>query len=302
MQHTPFLMPAAGHFKMLEDAEQIVRVSDDVIKGAVFGSFTLHPREGNTGNTSGEAGHCYLNALGMPNRGLAYLRENLSEFLSIMRGRKTWISIAPIEKGDLAEMAEFIGSLDEVNAVDLIVEVNLGCPNVWGESGQKGIISYDLGAVEEAILEVRKARQGTFDIPIFAKVSPQLPHMVQPLVDTLCTHGVEGITVMNTWPNGMWFEDDGKEMLSTTYGGVSGAGILPIALGQVKMFRDAISNCTTKRHLVELIGVGGIDSGRAVQQHLFAGATAVQVGTHCFTYGLGVFGEIMSEYLDIVTK
>jgi len=58
-------------------------------------------------------------------------------------------------------------------------------------------------------------------------------------------------------------------------GGVSGLGILPVALRAVYECRDAFAT-------TPIVGVGGVSSGEDAVAMLMAGANAVEVGTATF--------------------
>ena len=89
--------------------------------------------------------------------------------------------------------------------------------------------------------------------------------------------GADGVTATNTvsglmgiqgggaaWPN------VGREQ-KTTYGGVSGNAIRPIALRAVSAIARALPG-------YPILATGGIDSADAALQFIHAGAHAVQVG------------------------
>ena len=62
----------------------------------------------------------------------------------------------------------------------------------------------------------------------------------------------------------------------TTYGGVSGNAIRPIALRAVSAIANAIPG-------YPILATGGIDSADAAMSFIYAGASAVQVGCRIFT-------------------
>ncbi len=64
-------------------------------------------------------------------------------------------------------------------------------------------------------------------------------------------------------------------MLGHPQGGVSGPGILPVALRAVYDCREAFADAP-------IVGVGGVATGEDAVAMLMAGADAVQVGTATF--------------------
>ena len=88
----------------------------------------------------------------------------------------------------------------------------------------------------------------------------------------------DGVTATNTvsglmglYPNSSAWPSVGKEK-KTTYGGVSGNAIRPIALRAVSAVAKALPG-------FPILATGGADSAEAVLQFLHCGASAVQVLT-----------------------
>lgn len=89
--------------------------------------------------------------------------------------------------------------------------------------------------------------------------------------------GADGCTATNTVSGLMGLRSDGSAWPSvghqkrTTYGGVSGSAIRPIAL-------RAVSDIARKLPGFPIMAAGGIDSGEVGLQFLQAGASVLQVG------------------------
>ncbi|MDP2728460.1 MAG: dihydroorotate oxidase, partial [Dehalococcoidia bacterium] len=78
-------------------------------------------------------------------------------------------------------------------------------------------------------------------------------------------------------------------------GGLGGACIKPVALANVRVFHELMGPA------FPIIGVGGIETGRDIFEHLLAGATAVQVGTALVRDGTTVFrrlGDELAHFLE----
>ena len=80
-----------------------------------------------------------------------------------------------------------------------------------------------------------------------------------------------------------------RPVIANNTGGVSGAGIKPIALRMVSEAARAVK--------IPVIGMGGIATGRDALEFMCAGASAVQVGTANFTDTLAM-PRIISEMND----
>lgn len=84
---------------------------------------------------------------------------------------------------------------------------------------------------------------------------------------------VDAVVASNTFPNGTYFNADEELVLATGFGGVSGAAMRRIALGQFRQFRQHLDS------RIEVIGAGGIESREHVGMFRQAGAIAVQAAT-----------------------
>ena len=145
---------APGMVKTLAELEAAVNSSASAI---VIGSLTgsLDGRVGNPEPRSHyDSEHGYMvNAMGLPEPGLQYYWDHESEFLQLLdlahaRGKKIILSIAPL--GDFEESLRHLLHLATTWKVDAI-ELNLGCPNVWGSGEQKSIASFDIEGMERQI-------------------------------------------------------------------------------------------------------------------------------------------------------
>ncbi|KAI1203299.1 hypothetical protein F5X97DRAFT_284046 [Nemania serpens] len=74
-------------------------------------------------------------------------------------------------------------------------------------------------------------------------------------------------------------------------GGVAGAPLHPLALGNVATLRRLLDAAPETRH-VGLLGIGGVGDAAGYRRMRSVGAAAVGVGTALGIYGIGVFGDI----------
>ena len=81
----------------------------------------------------------------------------------------------------------------------------------------------------------------------------------------------------------------GRPILKNQFGGMSGPAIKPIA---VKCVYDVYQTVD-----IPVIGVGGISNYEDVVEFLYAGASAVQIGTSIMNEGVEIFSKI-SEGLE----
>ncbi len=286
------LMNAAGTCKRFEGREGIETLVRTASSAAVLGSITLNSRVGNG------PGDYYCddlrshNSLGLPNPGLHYVYETLSEMLHLAHDqmKPLFVSIAgfsPLEYRSLA------GTMLRSGA-DL-VELNLGCPNCWRGSTQTRIACFDPDMVGEILTAVRGSVGDS--APIGVKVSPfSDPFGLQMLAKTLNEFPlVKIVTTCNTFPNAFWLDESGASRILPGGGlsGMAGPALKTIGLGQVKQLRALL------RPDIQIIGVGGVKTGQDVRDYLCAGAVAVQAATGPIEEGPRFYGRVIGEFADL---
>ncbi|MGH0154736.1 UNVERIFIED_CONTAM: hypothetical protein FKN15_048119 [Acipenser sinensis] len=112
-------------------------------------------------------------------------------------------------------------------------------------------------------------------IPFFAKLTPNVTNIVD-IATAAQEGGADGVTATNTVSGLMGLRADGTPWPAigggkrTTYGGVSGNAIRPIALRAVSAIARALPG-------FPILATGGIDSAESGLQFLHAGASVLQV-------------------------
>jgi len=166
---------------------------------------------------------------------------------------------------DLAKMAEASGP-------DAL-ELNLSCPHGMGERGMGMACGQSPEMVKNICLWVKEVTS----IPFFAKMTPNVTNIVD-IAQAAREGGADGVTAINTvaglmginakgtvWPN------VGKKA-KTTYGGVSGNAVRPIALKAVSCIAKALPG-------FPILATGGVDSADVCLQFLHAGASVMQISS-----------------------
>ena len=298
------VMIAPGMVKTLADLEAAVNSSASAI---VIGSLTgcLDERQGNLEPRSHyEPKRGYMvNAMGLPEPGLQYYWDHESEFLRLLdlaraRGKKIILSIALL--GDFNESLRHLLHLATTWDVHA-VELNLGCPNVWGSGEQKSIPSFDIEGMERQIALVVSLWEGRVGLKVSPYSNPEeLKSVAQMIADytwnpRLGLRDRIYIVTANTFPNAIVMQG-GKPYLSTILGGFSGPAYLPIALGQVYQWVEALKLFDSP---IPVVGVGGISSGQDVADFLTCGATAVQVAADYWHRSPSTIERIVAEWVAL---
>nr|XP_037288557.1 dihydropyrimidine dehydrogenase [NADP(+)]-like isoform X3 [Rhipicephalus microplus] len=237
------------------DKDVVTNVSPRIIRGSTFG------------HTYGPGLGSFLNIELISEKTSAYWCGSIAE---LKKDFPDHIVIASImctynEKDwtELAQQAERAGA-------DAL-ELNLSCPHGMGERGMGLACGQDPELVRNICLWVRKAVK----IPFFAKLTPNVTNVVT-IAKAAYEGKADGVTAVNTVSGlmGLKYNSDpwpgvGIEK-RTTYGGMSGNAIRPIALRAVSAIARALPG-------FPILATGGIDSAEAGYQFLQAGASVLQV-------------------------
>lgn len=203
---------------------------------------------------------------------------------------------------EIRECYELIVEHQKRIPVPLCMEINLSCPNI----PSKPPPAYS----GEALLEyfVALQRDGApRTVPIGIKTPPYTYHgQFADLINTLLsasklekgTAPVDFITATNTLGSCLLLGSDCKPALASAsgagIGGLAGAPLHPLALGNVKTIRSLLDEHEILRG-VDIIGIGGVGDRAGYDRMKSVGAKIVGVGTALGREGVEVFGRILQE-------
>ena len=155
----------------------------------------------------------------------------------------------------------------------------------------------------DALADVERSGDGDADrrVAIGVKTPPYTYHdQFQTLVDALLATrcSVDFITATNTLGSSLVLADGGDPAIDSAsglgIGGMAGAPLHPLALGNVKTIRGMLDRNERLRG-VEIIGVGGVSDRAGFERMRAVGAKAVGVGTGLGREGVDVFGKIVGN-------
>ncbi|KAK4336631.1 hypothetical protein RND71_043743 [Anisodus tanguticus] len=234
----------------------VTNISPRIIRGETFGP--------NYGPGLGS----YLNIEVVSEKTTNYWVETIKE---LKRDFPTKIIIASImcsyNEEDWTELSQQI----EAAGADML-ELNLSCPHGVAERGFGLACGQDPKLVEQISRWLRKAVK----IPFFIKLTSNTTDILE-LAKAAQAGGADGVTATNTLSGLMGLRPHsgnpwpaiGKES-KTTYGGMSGQLLKPVAL-------RATSLIARKLPGYNIMGTGGIDSAHVAMQFIQAGAGLLQV-------------------------
>lgn len=252
------VIPASGTFGFGREFNEIYDIS--LLGGVSTKGLTLETRLGNPLPRIAESRGVILNAVGLQNPGADHFIQEDLEWLR----SKTRV-IANVAGKTIEDYEGICAKLDGL--VDFI-ELNISCPNV-----RCGGMAF--GIRPESIREVTAAaKRNLKKTPLIVKLSPNVESI--PLNAIAAREGgADCLSLVNTF-TGMAIDIERRRpIIANNTGGVSGAGVKPIAVRMVYEASHAVD--------IPVIGMGGITCAEDAIEFLMAGAVAVQVGTQNFT-------------------
>lgn len=278
------LMNAAGVWCMTR--EELAGVKDSSAGTFVTKTATLEARAGNPEPRYYNVPLGSINSMGLPNQGLDYYLDYLLELQETDPERTFILSLVGLSPDETHVILKQVESSDFKG----LVELNLSCPNVPG----KPQIAYDFETTETILREIFTY----FKKPLGVKLPPyfDIVHFDQaaaifnqfPLVFVNC---------VNSIGNGLYIEDESVVIKPKQgFGGIGGEYIKPTALANVHAFYQRL------KPEIQIIGTGGVLTGRDAFEHILCGASMVQVGTTLQKEGVAVFDRITNELKEIMTE
>lgn len=250
------IIPASGTFGFGEEISEYYDLS--ILGGIMTKATTLEPRLGNDTPRVAEVYGGMLNAIGLANPGLEAAIDHKFPFLE-----KYDVEVIANIAGKCVE--DYITVAREVSKLKVVkaLELNISCPNV-----REGGVAF--GTDPNVAADITKKVKAVSQKPVYVKLSPNVTNIVE-IAKAVEAAGADGITMINTL-TGMKIDlKTGRPLLTNKTGGMSGPAIKPIA---IRMIYDVYKNVN-----IPIIGMGGVMNAEDVLEFLFAGASAVAVGT-----------------------
>ncbi len=217
---------------------------------------------------------CFVNAVGLTNPGAAQSAELMSG-LSIPEDRFLLISIFGGSVEEYVEVAKIMAPHGDG------LELNLSCPHAKG-------YGMAMGQDPELVREIVSAVKQSVSIPVVAKLTPNVDNIGE-IAKAAVDGGADAICAINTVGPGSHMSH-GHPVLSNGLGGMSGKGVLPLALKCVSQISDAV-DCP-------IIACGGISSADNVRAFQAAGASIIGVGSAL----IGMTTQQMADYFSTLNK
>lgn len=266
----------------------------------------MNPQNATDGNISARHGSS-LNTLG-------YSPIRLSTYLAMIGSVVSESTLAEDRKASKPFIISVTGSAEAVSECyeriqqmqssvsnPLCMEINLSCPNI----PDKPPPAYSGDSLAEYLtaLSAVKRDDGQQRVAIGIKTPPYTYHdQFKTLMDALLavsepTCPVDFITATNTLGSSLVLAGtDGSPAVNSAsgagVGGMAGAALHPLALGNVKTIRNML-DAHEKLKQIDVIGVGGVGDHDGFLRMRSVGAKVVGLGTALGREGTSVFGRIL---------
>ena len=213
------------------------------------------------------------------------VEENMEMIRKLKEEFPTKVIMASIMGRDEEEWKYLAKEVTKAGA-DLI-ELNFSCPNMK----YKGT-GTDVGQNPDLVEEYTKAVKESTDLPVFAKMTPNITDMKIP-AKAAQKGGANGISAINTIKSITGVDINtlvpepqvnGKSSL----GGYSGRAVKPIGL-------RFIAEMSTSEDLKDMYysGIGGIYTWRDAVEYMLLGCTSVQLTTAIMEYGNRIIDDLI---------
>lgn len=278
------LMNAAGVYCMTR--EELLEIEASAAGSFVTKTGTLNARPGNPEPRYADTLLGSINSMGLPNHGYQYYLDFVTELQNNPDSKPHFLSLVGLSQDETHTILKAVEASDYKG----LIELNLSCPNVPG----KPQIAYDFETTEAILTEVFTY----FTKPLGVKLPPYFD----------IVHFDQAATVFNKFPltfvncinsigNGLVIEDETVLIKPKNgFGGIGGDYVKPTALANVHAFYQRLNPS------IQIIGTGGVKTGRDAFEHILCGASMVQIGTALHQEGPAIFERITSELKAIMQE
>jgi dihydroorotate dehydrogenase (fumarate) len=248
------------------DETQIEQLYNSNLGAVVTKTCTLLPKDGNSEPTYYRLENVHINSKGLPNKGYQYYKNLYTKF----NYHKPFILSISWENEE--NTCKLLKDYDLFVIKPELIELNLSCPNL-----NHSIPSYDYLLLNEILLCLNNLNLKNLFFSL--KLSPYLDHsLCDKIIDTINLNNnnkfIKYIILSNSIPNCIILKDN-EYVLSKKYGGLSGKLNKYISLSNVHYFKDKLDKD------IKIIGCGGIETIKDVNDYLNNGANFVQLAS-CF--------------------
>ena len=225
-----------------------------------------------------------INRLGFNNLGAenisTRIRSNLNKGL-------LGINIGP-NKDSKDRLNDYLIGLRSFHDIADYITINISSPNTENLRN-----FHDEKKFDELINSIKEERDNLKSkIPIVVKISPDISEIQTELIsEILLRHDVSAIIVSNTSAVN---RENLQNITKHQKGGLSGKPLDEVSNKLISKFHNLLKN------KIQIIGVGGVDSGESAYKKFLAGASFVQLYTGMVFQGPSIVRKIKKELKEIL--
>ncbi|MDD5960492.1 MAG: dihydroorotate dehydrogenase [Methanobrevibacter wolinii] len=273
------LMLAAGI--MGSNASSLNWILRSGAAAVVTKSFSKEPNPGYHNPTTVEVTGGIINAIGLSSPGVDVFLDELNSVVTD-NNQALIASIYGATPEEFTYVTEKIQ--DNVDSIEL----NISCPHAM--EGYGAAIGQNPDLTHKIISAVKEVSE----VPIIAKLTPNVTDITE-IAKSAEDAGADGLSLINSLGPGMKIDiTTGNPILKNKFGGMSGPAVKPIAIRCVYDVYNVVD--------IPIIGVGGIQNYEDVVEFLYAGASAVQIGTSIMYEGVEIFSRINKDLEKFMIK
>ncbi len=231
-----------------------------------------------------EEDEALINRLGFNNSGSEEISSRMSK---INKKGILGINIGP-NKDTENRIEDYINCFKKFHSLADYITVNISSPNT--ENLRDFHNRDELNSLIKELKNIKEKLNSK--VPIAVKVSPDLnDDQIEDVSKILLDQEIEIIIVSNT-------SDKNRGKLNNINklekGGLSGKPLYNVSNDIISKFYKLLGS------KIKIIGVGGVDSGKAAFEKIIRGASLVQLYTGMVYKGPGIASSISSELIDIL--
>jgi dihydroorotate dehydrogenase len=227
-----------------------------------------------------------INRLGFNNDGSEIVKRRIENNLP-----KSLLGINIGPNKETADMSEdFLKCAETFFTLGDYITINISSPNTAGLRD-----FHKTEFLKELLKKINEIREkSSFRKSFLLKISPDLNETnINELINLIIDYKIDGIILTNT-------TDSNRENLLSEHksetGGLSGKPLRALSTKLIKVFYKSLKG------KVPIIGVGGVDSGKAAFEKIAAGASALQLYTGMIYRGPMIVKEIKKDLIKILNE
>ncbi len=233
-----------------------------------------------------EKDQALINRLGFNNHGSEIVSKRIAENLPT---GFLGINVGP-NKDTINKEEDYYLCLSRLSAFAGYLTINISSPNTEGLRD-----FHDQKELEKLLIGINKIKKDkNICKPIVIKLSPDINEdNISSIIELIFKFKIEGIIVSNTTDRN---RDNLFDIQKNEKGGLSGQPLKDLTTSLIKKFyKDT-------KGKIQIIGVGGVDSGKSAFEKISAGANVVQLYTGMVYKGPGIVKDMKKELISILLK